>query len=68
MRGLLATHDESVCDPPCCIHSPDLVPAGVYVVVTKAVADATRDQPIRTTVIQLAERPLLEIARRRATK
>lgn len=46
----------------------DLVPAGVYVVITKAVAEATRDQPIRTTVMQLAERPLLEIARRRATK
>lgn len=46
----------------------DLVPAGVYVVITKAVAAAMTDQPLRQTAIQLAERPLLEIARRRATR
>lgn len=46
----------------------DLVPAGVYVVITKAVATATKDQPLRLTALQLAERPLLEIARRRATR
>ena len=46
----------------------DLVPAGVYVVITKAVATATKDQPLRLTAVQLAERPLLEIARRRATR
>lgn len=43
-------------------------PAGVYIAITHAVAAATKDQPLRDTAAQLAQRPLLEIARRRALR